>query len=85
MIQFHVYHDKTINSLFFIDVQWADPATITLMETLLANTSIRNFLVIVAYRDSDVENEALKVLTFLHSLTNSPPTHHDSVNSDCFG
>lgn len=41
--------------LFLDDVQWADPASLALLETLLTDVQKKNLLVIAAYRDNEVE------------------------------
>ncbi|HEU5039187.1 MAG TPA: serine/threonine-protein kinase PknK, partial [Gemmatimonadales bacterium] len=40
--------------LFLDDLQWADPATLTLLAQFLANPDLRGLLVIGAYRDNEV-------------------------------
>jgi hypothetical protein len=40
--------------LFLDDLQWADPATLTLLPRFLANPDLRGLLVIGAYRDNEV-------------------------------
>jgi len=40
--------------VFLDDLQWADPATLGLLPTLLTTSSIRHFFLIGAYRDNEV-------------------------------
>ncbi|MBE9228078.1 diguanylate cyclase [Phormidium sp. LEGE 05292] len=40
--------------MFLDDVQWADLATLNLLERLLGDSQINNFLLIVTYRDNEV-------------------------------
>ena len=61
--------------VLYLDIQWADSATMSLMENLLTNTTIRNFLVIVAYRGADFRNDdPLKVLFLISCPAPSPFT-----------
>ncbi len=41
--------------LFLDDMQWADPASLELLKTLLTDVAKKNLLVIAAYRDNEVE------------------------------
>ena len=41
--------------VFLDDLQWADPATLSLLQPLLSSTAINHFLLIGAYRDNEVD------------------------------
>ena len=41
--------------LFLDDLQWVDAATLRLLETLVAGNEVRHLLLIVAYRDNEVD------------------------------
>lgn len=43
--------------IFLDDVQWADPATITLVQVLISDPAIRHLLVVLAYRVGDEGSE----------------------------
>ena len=47
--------------LFVDDLQWVDPATLSLLDYVITSQTLKNFMLIGAYRDNEVENE--------HSLT----------------
>src|SRR6266478_7136503 len=42
--------------IFVDDLQWLDPATLTLIEYLLLHSDTRHLLVIGAYRDNEVDS-----------------------------
>jgi hypothetical protein len=49
--------------LFLDDLQWAEPASLTLIERLLANAELGHLLIIGAYRDHDAEQIHLLLRT----------------------
>ena len=57
--------------LFLDDLQWADPASISLLETFLTDIDSHHLLVIGAYRDSDVD--ASRPLAGLLAAARSEP------------
>ncbi|MEV5059323.1 AAA family ATPase [Agrobacterium radiobacter] len=62
--------------LFIDDLQWLDAATLDLINKLTSDAVFRNVLIVVAYRDEDVEKNAMLsgVLEDLSS-TRTPSTH----------
>ncbi|NUN14054.1 MAG: AAA family ATPase [Myxococcales bacterium] len=56
--------------LFLDDLQWADSATLTLLQTLLTHPDMSNLLMIGAYRDNEV-SEAHPLLLTLADLAKS--------------
>ncbi len=54
------------------DLQWADAASLNLMQVLLAHTQSRSLLVIGSYRDRDVQ-EGHPLMTMLGNLQNDAP------------
>lgn len=55
--------------IFLDDLQWADPATLSLLQPLLTSQDIRCLLLIAAYRDNEVYagHPLLRTLTILES------------------
>lgn len=72
--------------LFLDDLQWADIASIRLIEMILLDDSIRNFLFIGAYRDNEVDTthplsisiKKLENWVNLQIVNLSPLTKHDT-------
>ena len=66
--------------IFLDDLQWADSASLTLLQTLLANSELRGLLVIGAYRDNEVSEQHPLMLTLaeirsgttVHEITLGP-------------
>jgi predicted ATPase/signal transduction histidine kinase/ActR/RegA family two-component response regulator len=54
-------------TLFADDVQWADNASLTLLESLVRDTTIRRFCLVVAYRTSEIRSGS-RVEQFLERL-----------------
>jgi predicted ATPase/serine phosphatase RsbU (regulator of sigma subunit) len=54
-------------ALFLDDLQWADRASLQLMRNIITNSEIRNFLLIVSFRDNEVD-EAHPVMDFLKEV-----------------
>ena len=54
-------------ALFLDDTQWADRASLQLMKNIITNSEIRNFLLILSFRDSEVD-EAHPITHFLRDI-----------------
>nr|PJZ92700.1 serine/threonine protein kinase [Leptospira ellisii] len=73
--------------LYMDDLQWADPASLKLIETFLIYTKIKNFLCILAFRPEALEksNEFSKVMDALegnkvqNSMITVDPLDEDSI------
>ena len=50
-----VCDQNEVNSLFLDDMQWADVATINLLQRVIEHEEINNLLLILAYRDNEIE------------------------------
>jgi predicted ATPase/signal transduction histidine kinase/CheY-like chemotaxis protein len=62
-------------TIFLDDLQWADLATIDLLQQLLSQADIQNLLIIISYRDNEVDE-----IHPLQQLLNSNNTFADKVN-----
>jgi predicted ATPase/class 3 adenylate cyclase/GAF domain-containing protein len=66
--------------LFLDDLQWADPASLALLQTILADGEISNFLVIGAFRPWDENGEDM-VAQWVDDISRSPvPISHISLS-----
>jgi diguanylate cyclase (GGDEF)-like protein len=58
------------------DVQWADPASIAFIDSILTAERLRGMLLVCAYRDSDID-ESHRLSPYLHRWRRlSPPVTH---------
>jgi len=57
--------------MFLDDLQWADIASLELLEYLVNDTKIKHFLLICAYRDDEIQAHQYSN-TFFHNLQKSP-------------
>lgn len=60
--------------LFLDDVQWIDTASLHLLRLLLLESSVSNFLVILAFRDSEI-NPISGLSQLIHEIDKSPTKH----------
>lgn len=65
--------------IFIDDWQWADSASLSLFDFLLADDNLKNVLFIAAYRDNEVDESHLFSQT-LHSIENSKVTPIQEIN-----
>jgi predicted ATPase/signal transduction histidine kinase/DNA-binding response OmpR family regulator len=61
-------------SIFIDDMQWADIATIQLLQHIVENSKSHNLLLILAYRDNEV-NATHPLNQFLSNIKNTPAFH----------
>jgi predicted ATPase/serine phosphatase RsbU (regulator of sigma subunit)/tRNA A-37 threonylcarbamoyl transferase component Bud32 len=54
-------------ALFLDDLQWADRASLQLMRNIITNSEIRNFLLILSFRDNEVD-DAHQIMDFLKEV-----------------
>jgi predicted ATPase/serine phosphatase RsbU (regulator of sigma subunit)/tRNA A-37 threonylcarbamoyl transferase component Bud32 len=54
-------------ALFLDDMQWADRASLVLLKNIITNSEIRNFLLILSYRDNEVD-ESHPITDFLTEI-----------------
>ena len=54
--------------LFLDDMQWADAPTLYLVQSIITNTTMKNVLLICAYRDNEVDGAHLFQVLLLYSL-----------------
>jgi hypothetical protein len=70
--------------LFLDDLQWADPASLALLQTLLADSEISHFLVIGAFRPREENGNVLSLNVFMRSQDRrfrSPAFHCRNLKS----
>ena len=74
--------------LFLDDLQWADMATLRLIQTVMTDTTLHHFVLIGAYRDNEVDHAHPLMITLsalrsynipIRTLTLTPLTHSDIV------
>ena len=71
-------HHNKITSIFIDDMQWADIATVQLLEHIVINNENNNLLLILAYRDNEV-NDAHPLVQLLADIKNTT-AFHDHIN-----
>jgi predicted ATPase/transcriptional regulator with GAF, ATPase, and Fis domain len=59
--------------IFLDDLQWADPATLHLLNALISHSESRNLLVVGAYRDNEVDADHQLARMFLGAAQNREP------------
>jgi PAS domain S-box-containing protein len=65
-------------ALFLDDLQWADPASLRLLQTIITGMEIRNFLLIGAYRDNEV-NDHHPLIKSVQELRKGNTVIHEMV------
>lgn len=67
--------------MFLDDLQWADSATLDLLETLMAKRSMRHLLVIGAYRDNEVSSAHPLLLSLSEIAKSGAKVSHISLGA----
>ncbi len=85
--RFDLYFQKLIGvfasadhplALFLDDLQWADPASLRLLQTIITGMEIRNFLLIGAYRNNEV-NDHHPLIKSVRQLRQADVVIHEIV------
>jgi predicted ATPase len=42
--------------MLFLDMQWVDPSSVLLLESMMLNTTMNSLLIVCAYRDNEIQD-----------------------------